>query len=487
MNPIHITIKTITLSSLLLLLFLAVSCRKQLDLEPHKIYYENFYQTPEDAVSAINAVYDVLGQMNMYNGSLWLIQDIGSDDCNARPTLNDPNLREFQSYSIGANNNYIAGVWQESYLGISRANIVLEKVPPISMDSALKERILGEAYFLRGLFYFNLVRFFGDVPLVLKPTSANLTDEELYPHRMAFVKIYEQIVTDLSMAADRLPASYSSGADKGRATRGAANGILAKVYLTQQNWEAARNAAQTVMESGAYSIWPDYTDNFKEAKKNGIESVFEVQFYKKVTSENSRIVISGLPLLPAVFPAGVGIMTPTTDLLASFEEGDYRYEATFFDSYWNYTFDPHIWKHWDQSAYDPDETSQSGADFMVMRYAEILLIFAEAENELSGPTTLAYDAINLVRARARNNDPAVLPDLQGLSQDQFRAAVLVERRHEFVNEGLRWYDLTRTNNLVEFVKRAKGDQANPQSFNYLFPIPQRERDLNANLTQNTGY
>ena len=481
-----IGIKSIAFS-LVALFFIASSCKKQLELEPHKIYYENFYQTSEDAVSAINAVYDVLTQVNMYNGSLWMIQDIGSDDCNARPTLNDPNLREFQTYGIGANNNYVAGMWQESYLGISRANIVLEKVPPISMDSALKQRILGEAFFLRGLFYFNLVRLYGDVPVVLKPTSANLTDEELYPSRTSSEKVYEQVKSDLLNALQRLPDAYSSGADKGRATSGAALGVLSKVYLTQQDWVEALAASGTIIGSGTYSLWPDYTFNFKESKVNGVESVFEVQFYRKVTSENSRIVISGLPVLPAVFPAGVGIMEPTTDLLEGFEEGDYRKEATFFDHYWNYTFDPHIQKHWDRDAYDPDETGQSGANFQLMRYAEVLLIFAEAENEANGPTGLAYDAINQVRARARNGNPDVLPDLAGLSQDQFREAVLQERRHEFVNEGQRWYDLVRTGNLIEFVKRAKGDQSNPQPHNYLFPIPQRERDLNHNLTQNPGY
>ena len=123
-----------------------------------------------------------------------------------------------------------------------------------------------------------------------------------------------------------------------------------------------------------------------------------------------------------------------------------------------------------------------------MRYSEILLIYAEALNEANGgPTVEAYDAVNQVRARARNGNSAALPDLAGLSQDGFRKAVLDERRHEFVNEGQRWYDLVRTGTLIESVKRAKGDQANPQPYHYLFPIPQRERDINHNLTQNQGY
>ena len=472
---------------MLVILLVAGACKKQLELEPHKIYYDNFYQTQEDALNAVNAVYDVLCHVNAYSSRLWLVQDVASDDCNVRTTINDPYLKEFQSYALGANNSYLAGMWQAAYLGISRTNIVLDRVPLISMDTSLRKRILGEARFLRGLFYFNLVRLYGDVPLILKPTSANLTQEELYPTRKPLAQVYEQIILDLTKASEDLPESYIQPADKGRATKGAALGVLSKVFLTQKEWASARTAATTVIESATYGLWPDYTDNFKESKVNGMESVFEVQFYSKVPSENSQMVISGLPVLAAVFPAGVGIMVPTTNLLESFDTGDYRYEATFFDHYWNYTFDPHIWKFWDKDAYDPDETGQSGANFTMMRYAEVLLIFAEAENELNGPTGLAYDAINLVRERARNGNPNVLPDLFGLSQEQFREAVLEERRHEFVSEGHRWYDLVRTGHLIDYVKQAKPGVANPAPHNNIFPVPQRERDVNPNLSQNTGY
>jgi hypothetical protein len=417
-----------------------------------------------------------------------LIQDIGSDDCNARVTLNDPNLHEINNYSIKSTNNYVARIWQGSYLGISRANIVLEKVPSISMDTALKAWILGEARFLRGLYYFNLVRLFGDVPLVTAPVSANLTPDEIYPFRSTVSKVYDLIIEDLTIAADKLPEKYTNPNDKGRATSGAALGMLSKVYLTTMEWEKAYSAALQVIESNVYALHPDYAANFKEANKNGIESVFEVQFYRKVTTENSQMVISGLPSIPGLFAAGVEIMLPTADLLNSYDTNDYRKSVTFFDQYWQYTFDPHIWKYWDQVAYKPSATSASGADFMVMRYAEILLIYAEALNEAGGgPSAEAYNAINKVRERARNGNTAALPDLDGLTQDEFRNAVFNERRHEFVNEGQRWYDLVRTGTLIESVKRAKGDHSNPTVFNNLFPIPQRERDINKNLTQNPGY
>ena len=463
------------------------ACEKELEIKPHEIYYDNFYQSKEDALNAVNAVYDVLAYVDQYSSTLWLIQDIASDDCNARATLNDPNLHEFNKYNLNATNIYLAAVWEASYLGISRANIVLDRVPPIDMDSTLNKRILGEASFLRAIFYFNLVRMFGDVPLALEPLSPEMNDDELYPFREETSKVYEKIIADLEMASKSLPEYYTSD-NKGRATKGAALAMLANVHLHIGNWSLAADFAQQTINLGVYQLWPDYADNFKEVNKNGMESVFEVQFYRNDVSQNSQMVISGLPSIQGVFPAGVEIMLPTEDLLNSFEEGDYRYEVTFFDHYWFDTFEPHIWKYWDQEAYEPDETSESGADFWVMRYSEVLLILAEALNEANGgPTQEAYDAINQVRERARNGQTGVLPDLSGLNQNEFRKAVLTERRHEFVNEGKRWFDLVRTGHLVEYVKEAKGDKANPQEFNNLFPIPQRERNNNPNLTQNTGY
>lgn len=472
---------------LLLALLLGWSCTKELEVEPHQIYYDNFYQTEADAVSAINATYSLLTNVNQYNSYLWLIQDVGSDDCNAREDLNDPNIHQFDQYSLQPTNTYLEGIWQGSYLGISRANIVLEKVPDIAMDSVKKIQILGEARFLRGLFYFNLVRLFGDVPLIIQPISSDLTDEELYVFRTDKSLVYNQIIEDFTTAAQGCPKAYYQSTEKGRATKGAALGMLAKVQLTLQNWVQSAEACQQVMNLGVYGLWDDYNDNFKDARRNGKESVFAAQFYSGIPSQNNQIVISGLPYIQGVFNAGVAMMLPTEDLLNSFEEGDFRKEATFFDHYWYDSFDPHIYKHWDQDTYDADQTAQCGSNFDVMRYSEVLLMYAEAINEINGPTAEAYAAINAVRARARNGNTEVLPDLQGLSQDDFRMAVLHERRVEFVNEGIRWYDLVRTNNLIDYVKRAKGDKANPQAFNYVFPIPQRELDNNKNLTQNPNY
>lgn len=469
------------------LLLALTGCEDSLDFEVrNKLTLDNFFFTEEDAVTSVNAIYDALGDVDLYKSSFWLIQDIASDDCDALSTWNNPNAQQFDQYSIQTNNNYLAGIWRASYQVIARANLSIVNIPSISMDEDLRERLLGEARFLRALSYFNLVRMFGDVPLVLEPESD--IDNYLVPRTDRSI-VYDSIISDLEIAAGSLPRTFA-GPNLGRATRGAALGQLAKVYLTLEEWDLAASTAKAVMDLGVYSLWDDFKDNFREVNKNGKESVFEVQFYSEEQPENAQIVISGLPSIYA-FPAGVGIILPTEDLLQTFETGDYRYDVTFFEEYFyfgNNTFDPHIWKHWDQDVYPPDETGSSGANFPVMRYSEVLLIYAEALNEANqGPTQEAYDAVNALRIRARNGDDGVLPEYSGLNYQEFREAVWKEKRLETVNEGHRWFDLVRTGRLIEKINEAKGDKANPQEFNYLFPIPQRERDLNDNLTQNDQY
>jgi hypothetical protein len=468
---------------------LSAGCEKTLDFTiKDKITLDNFYQNKDDALAAVNAVYNDLGAVELYCSSLWLIQDIASDDFDALSTWNDPNAHQLDQYTIRATNNYLTGIWQYSYLGISHANIAIQKIPGINMNEELKNRYLGETRFLRGLYYFNLVRLFGDVPLILQPGS---TIEEFIVARTPVDQVYNAIIEDFTFASENLPLTFS-GSDKGRATKGAALGLLSKVYLTMKQWDMTASTARQVMDlevDGVYGLYADYADNFKEKNKNGLESIFQVQFYTGSQPENTRIVISGLPSIPP-FPAGVSIILPTNDLLASFDSGDYRYNVTFFTSYFyfqTYTFSPHVWKHWDRDTYKASQTGQSGANFPIMRYSEILLIYAEALNEANnGPTQEAYDAVNRVRERARHGDNGVLPDLVGLSQAEFREAILKEKRCETVNEGQRWFDLARTGNLIEYVKRAKGDKADPAEFNYLFPIPQREIDLNDKLLQNPG-
>lgn len=471
-----------------IIVFALGSCEDALDLKPlDRLTYDNFYQEQEDMEAGVFAIYDALGAVQLYASSMWLVQDIASDDCDLNPELDNPNLRELDQFNIQPTNNYMEEVWQGNYTGINRANVVLVKSSEVDMDASGKNRLLAEARFLRGLFYFNLVRMFGDVPLVTEPVSS--VEDFNIPRTPASV-IYDTLIDDFQFAANHLPLTYTNASSKGRATRGAALGQLARVYLTLGEWDLAAERAKDVMDLGVYELHEDYADNFKVANANGKESVFEVQFTDVTSVEKSRLINTGLPsIFP--FPAGVEIILPTEDLLNSFEPGDYREEVTFFDSFEYfglYEFEPHIWKHWDREKYSPGQTTSAAANFPLMRYAEIYLIYAEALNEAhNGPTQEAYNAVNTIRERARNGVDTVLPDLSGLSQEEFRLAVLKEKRCETVNEGHRWFDLVRTGNLVEFVNRAKGDKADPQTYHYLFPIPQRERDVNSSLIQNDGY
>ena len=358
------------------------------------------------------------------------------------------------------------------------------------MDEQLKSRYMGEVHFIRGLMYFELVRLFGDVPLLTTPTVdlSGLTLE-----RSPVAEVYAQVLEDLQIAESRLPFLYT-GADIGRATKGAATGYLAKVYLTLGQWEQAASKAREVMESGVYILLDDYADVFKIANNNSREVVFATQFTfnNDAIWETSQFNVRTLPL--ALNRNSLSWEIPTLDVYSAFNPLDRRHEVTFRTSFQEsdgtvVTFVPHIFKYWDQEA-EPNASS-GGNDFFNMRYSDILLMYAEALNESSGgPTQEAYDAINQVRERARFADGEirpVLPDLEGLSQVQFGEAVWLERRFEFVWEGQRWFDLVRQGRLKEVVEGAKGDVTVEIPKHNLFPIPQRERNINPNLTQNPGY
>ena len=189
-----------------ILLLFVVGCEESLEFEvKDKLTLENFFLTADDAMASVNGVYDVLGQVDQYNSSLWLIQDISSDDCDANSTWNDPNAQQFDRYTLQANNNYTTNIWKTSYDLISRANLSIDSIPVVEMDESLKNRLVGEAKFLRGLIYFNLVRLFGGVPLILHPETD--IDAYLVPRADAEL-VYDQIISDLEDASSNLPTSY---------------------------------------------------------------------------------------------------------------------------------------------------------------------------------------------------------------------------------------------------------------------------------------
>ena len=447
---------------------------------------DNFFQTAQDAVAAVNAAYRPLNQTNSYGLLLITVQDLASDDFYGNVAEPTAAVHELDEFRPNATNAQLLNIWTNAYLSISRANTVLEKAPTIqTSNKALVNRAMAEAKFIRALSLFNLARFFGDVPMPLTGTNST---EGLAIARTPVAEVYAQIIKDFTEAADVLPATYT-GADLGRPTAWAAKGLLAKTYLYRKQWDKTAALCESIMTSGKYSLWPNFEDAFKPSNKNGPESLFEIQFKGPGLGQGNSLLQYNLPR-NGVLGSGYGVCYPTPDLLASFETGDARYAATFFNSFTRngtrVTFSPvHVRKFIDENAINGGYTNDSDLNFPVLRYAEVLLLYAEALNEVSPADAKAVAALNQVRKRAK------LADTPAKTQAALRTAIWQERRSELVNESNRYSDLVRTGRLVERVKAAKTtgvpNAAKPTETNNLMPIPQRELDANPNLTQNPGY
>jgi starch-binding outer membrane protein, SusD/RagB family len=348
------------------------------------------------------------------------------------------------------------------------------------MDATLRTRLVNEAKFLRGLLYFNMVRLWGDLPLILNETGS-LSKDAILVSRTPKEEIYKQIIADLT-AAEALPNSFT-GADAGRATAGAAKSILAKVYLTRQEWDkAAAKSLEVINGPYGYDLFENYADVFNVATKNGKEHIFSVQCKSNVNGQGNRLASSATPVgIAGVASAGTDEPEPST--YALFSADDKRRDVTFFTSLVSPTtgkavnFAPRFFKYFDPAQIG--NPTESAKNIPVIRFAEILLIYAEAVNEASGAGTEAYAAINRVRKRAG------LAALTGLSKDQFREAVYTERRLELMFEFQRWFDLIRTKRMIAELKKV--GKTNAAEKHYLHPIPQREMDLNPRLVQNPGW
>ena len=485
-----------TLAFLLAGSALLPSCKKFLEEDPKSnVTVSNFYKTEADAISAVNSVYAYLNSTSsgstagVYHSTFWVTAGLASDEMQNNQ-LAAPQYDQLATFTHTPQNSALEEVWAMHYKTITIANIAINRIPGISMNAALKARLLGEAKFIRGLIYFNLVRMFGEIPLITEENAP------LLPQAATEDAIYTQIINDLSDAADVLPLSYDAGNGRGRATKGAANAILSKVYLTMGEWQNAAETAKLVIDSEQYDLWEDFADVFKLSSRSGKEAIFSVGFGDAggaiIFWEVGQFLVRLLPT--QLSEEGVinaqGWQIPTQHLYDSYEPDDRRRAVTFITEIngasGTTTIRPYIQKYWDRAA-EP-KGNESSNDFPVIRYADVLLIYAEANNEL-GNADLAHEYINLVRKRARfdGTDYAnAVPDYEGLSQDQMREAILEERRLEFVAEGQRWFDLARTNQLEEKVPEAK-QGVTPTAKHYRFPIPQREIDLNPNISQNDGY
>lgn len=469
-----------------------VSC-DDLEENPPFIQSSEFYKTKEDAIAAVTAVYSHLShdvgnatEFGLYQRQLHLTTDMISDDANAGAGATNQNVLAMGAVTFAPTNDRIEKTWRQHYAAINRANVAIDNIAKASFDEKLRNRLVAETKFIRALLYFNLVRLWGDVPLILTGTSS--IEGDFLVKRTSTQEVYTQIFKDLIEAETDgiLPVSYT-GTDVGRVTQGAVKSLLAKVYLTRQEWHKAVEKAKEVQDiKYGYSLFPNFADVFNVATKNGPEHIFSIQYKSNSNGNANNMGILSAPntsIVPGLLGNEADI--PQPGLYELYKPTDKRRDVTFYTSFVSptngkvYTFKPHFGKYFDKSVIN--RPSESGINFPVLRFSDVLLMHAEALNEQKGPSPAAYAAVNKVRQRAG------LPELTpNLSQPQFRDSVYLERRLELVYEDQRWFDLIRTRRMVDQLQ-AHG-KPNAGVRHYLLPIPQRELDANPNLRpQNPGY
>lgn len=492
--------KTIIKISILLtpFLFIAYGCEDFLQKDPQgELTQEGFPVSQSDALLATNAVYSSIREW-AYNSGGFPITDIMSDDAHKGSNPNDqrPTVDPYDKFTFTTAQDGLDRWWSTLYQGIKHANVVITKVPSIEMDAALRDRYVAEARFLRGLFYFDLVRAWGGVPMIteLNPSLkvARSTKEE----------IYTLIISDLQFAVTNLAdKSDLETGDIGRATSGAARSLLAKAYLFQGDFVNAEKYALDVINSDEYDLEPVFSNANSNAGEHGMESVFEVGALEvEGAGGNQYANTQGVRGSPN---RGWGFNRPSFDLRNSFEPDDPRLNATIIDlgetldgvlilgdgTTPDETFDEFInlieVECYNQKVWYPgtNTITQFGHNRRLIRYADVLLMAAEALNENDKPAeALLY--LNQVRERAREGNPAILPDITETNKELLRDIILIERRHELALEGHRFWDLIRTGKAPAVL----GQLGFVTGKHELLPIPQNEIDISqGTLLQNPDW
>ena len=502
---------------------------------------DSFYKTEDDAIKAVTAVYNYF-QSYDFEVHKFEFGDIASDDAEkGGESDNDrPFVKDLEYFRTRSDNLSCRGMWNICFTAIYHANNTITNITKIDMDAKKKNRLLGEVRFIRAHFYFQLTNLFGDMPLATNTLSS---DDYRLP-KSPRASILLQIEQDLIFAKENLPLkSEYPKADLGRITKGAAQSLLADVYLFQKKWALAEREANDVIQSGEYSLEPEFQDLFQIRKTDfGTESILEIPH---VTTNTGWGDLSEGTVIPVFCRSrnsgGWGFNCPSYDLLSEFEPGDPRLVHTIL-------FDGDVFEGEVQfNQYSPShlcsrkvfltpservgfDSSDAPFNLKIIRYAEVLLIHAEAACE-NGDITEALISLNKIRQRARqssaidhkasfkntnkilsskdhyetysfinynfdaaNNDKAnLLPDVNAKDQATLRMAIRHERRVELAMENKRFYDIirwgdpeTHFHNFAKKWNTGKGEQFR-KNINEIFPIPQDELDLNPKMTQNPGY
>lgn len=430
----------------------------------------NFYKSSSDALASVNAAYNQLSRWGAFEREIYLLTELSTDNMDLFTTNQE--RAQVDNYTFDSANGIFLAAWSYLYLGVNLANTTISRVPGVPMDVALRDRIVGEARFLRAFYYYQIVRLWGDAPLL---TAEVASLEGLNVPRDPAEKIYAQIIEDLQFAEAKLPAKFT-GANVGRATSGAAKSLLASVYLTRKQWALAAGKTKEVIDSKVYQLNKAYADNFAIPLKNGIESIFECQAQANTGGDDqSRLYTNFAPQPSNQYGArAYGGFGPTHELFNAHETGDARKGLYLTEQNGKQLFRPHFNKY-----VDPAGTENNNSNnWPYLRYADVLLMHAEALTE-AGILAEALTSLNLVRTRAG------LPASKAATQAELREAIRTERRMELFLEGHRWFDLVRYGTLVSTMK-AKG-KTSIEEKHTKFPIPLREIDTNPALTQNPGY
>ena len=448
----------------------------------------NFWNGEVNAIGAVNSVYTRTMEMPpaVFGWNFWF---------------------ESSGHDFGCNNNHVSGMangtwssgevrvynmWRACYEPISLANFVLSNInSATNIDPDLQSRIEGEASFLRAMHYFNLVRIFGDVPLILKETEG---DDNFLVSRTPISEVYDAIITDLNVAINQLPLKSEYAADDaGRASKGAAQALLAKVYLTLGDFEKTVNLTTAVMESNEYYLEPNFKDIFKAENDNGPEWLFSYAVNGEANQSTHQVAQFGFPnnLGKFGFRRAFGNIWLKDPLLALYDQEN---DTRFIDMVWNEYTDPGTGETVEftkgtgyySRKYDDVEFSKDMAftriNYPVLRYSDVLLMYAEALNEVSPLNNDALVKLNMVRNRANLGDITLA---MVASPEDLTNMILDERRLEFVNENHRIFDLKRRGLFLEVAQQQA--YANFTEEDILYPIPQAEIDANPNLVQNPGY
>ncbi|MEM7657591.1 MAG: RagB/SusD family nutrient uptake outer membrane protein [Bacteroidota bacterium] len=451
------------------------SCQENLNLTPITQKASNsFYASEAEVESAIAGVYAQLQNGGLYGLDLIGVGEIPAEDAFEEIAANDGGrFGQLDDFSTNAGNDLIGDIWRESYEGIQRVNVVLNRIGEIDYEVPSDKSVrIAEMKFIRSLLYFNLVRLYGNVPLVLEET---VNPSDFFGQgRTPAEQVYANIESELNEAISDLPLEKSPG----RPAKGAAQALLADVHMNQGKYSEAATLLATVVNSGAYSLMPSTSEVFGGTNEGNAEVLFEVQFASGVNGNSE-----GSPAASQFRPSGTtanakGHNLPSTAFVNSFAPEDSRK-----DDYVG--IDTAANPFYFSLKYEVSATgvNDGGTNYYVIRYADVLLKYAEALNE-SGSTSEAIPYLDEVRKRAG------LASTTATSPSEVRDAIELERRFEFIGEGHRWFDLKRNGTAVATMNKwfqENGRNVVIDQTKLVLPIPQSQIDTDPSITQNEGY